>query len=288
MGGLEGRVAVITGGSSGIGEATVRHFAGLGARVVVADIQDERGQALAEDLGSTVLYHHTDVTREEDVRAAVSRALEKWGRLDCMFNNAGFAGVVGMVDEVDMAGYDATMAVLLRGVFVGMKHAAAVMKQQRGGSIISTASIAGLQAGYSGPVYAAAKAAVVQLTRTVAVELGEFGIRVNCICPGITITNIFTAPFGLQGAAADALLPKLDAAFASWAPLGRSATADDIARAAAWLAGDESSYVTGHALVVDGGLTAGRSPNELRERLATAFGISLETLGELRRNAGTG
>ena len=218
---LDGKVAVITGGASGIGEGTVRLFAEQGARVVIADIQDERGSQLAEDLGPSTLYLHTDVSDEEQVKAAVGRAVEKWGKLDVIFNNAGFGGVSGPVEETDMAGYDQTMAVLLRGVFLGIKHAAAVMKQQRSGSIISTASVAGMQAGFGPHVYSAAKAAVIHLTRSVSVELGEFGVRANAICPGVIGTNIFTTPFGSPGRRRSRWCEDPDA-FADWAPMKRS------------------------------------------------------------------
>ena len=278
MGRLDGKVAVVTGGASGIGEGTVRLFAQEGARVVIADIQDSRGEALAEELGPATAYLRTDVSIEDDVRSAVRHAVDKWGRLDCMFNNAGFGGVSGPIELTDMAGYDGTTAVLLRAVVCGMKHAAAVMKEQRSGSIISTASIAGIQAGYGPHVYSACKAAVIHLTRSVAVELGEFGVRVNAICPGIIATHIFTAPFGLGGDAAEAALPKIADAFADWPPLKRSGTPDDIARAAAWLASEESSYVTGQAIVVDGGITAGHTLVELGQRLGSAFGVDLAAL----------
>ncbi len=133
---LDGKVAVITGGASGIGEGTVRLFAEEGARVVIADIQEGRGQALAEELGATTAYLQTDVSQEAGIAAAVQYAVSKWGRLDCMFNNAGFGGVSGPIELTDMDGYDRTMAVLLRAVVAGMKHAAAVMKPQGSGSII--------------------------------------------------------------------------------------------------------------------------------------------------------
>ena len=270
---LDGKVAVITGGASGIGEGTVRLFAGEGARVVIADIQDERGSQLAEELGPSTTYQHTDVSQEDEVRAAIARAVEKWGRLDIIFNNAGFGGVSGPVELTDMDGYDQTMAVLLRGVFLGIKHAAAVMKQQRSGSIISTASVAGLQAGFGPHVYSAAKAAVIHLTRSVSMELGPFGVRANAICPGFIGTNIFTTPFGLTGAAADDAIAKLSGAFADFAPMKRTGVPEDIARAAAFLASDAASYVTGQYIVVDGGLTAGRELTELGTRIAEAFGF---------------
>ncbi|WP_322797227.1 glucose 1-dehydrogenase [Tepidiforma sp.] len=288
MGSLEGQVAVVTGGASGIGEQTVRTFVEAGARVVIADVQEERGHHLAEALGTQASFLRTDVAEEAQVAAAVDHAVSRWGRLDVMFNNAGFGGVSGPIDELDLAEYDRTMAVLLRGVFAGAKHAARVMKPARRGVILNTASVAGLQAGFGPAVYSAAKAAVAHLSRCLAVELAEFGIRVNAICPGVTVTHIFTAPMGLSGAAAEAVLPRIDAALASWAPLGRSGQPADIANAALWLASDAASYVTGQAIVVDGGLTAGRRLDEFGERLAAAMGITPEQWQALREAARRG
>ena len=277
MGRLENQVAIITGGASGIGEGTVRKYVAEGSRVVIADIQDERGGALAEELGPNTTYLHTNVSQEEDIARAVSGAVERWGRLDVIFNNAGFGGVSGPIEDLDMNAYDDTMGVLLKGVFMGAKHAARQMKAQGSGVIINTASVAGLQAGFGPVVYSAAKAAVAHASRCLAVELAPFGIRVNAICPGVIITNIFTSGFGVQGAAADMLLPKIDSALATWAPLGRSGIPEDIANTALWLASPEASYVTGQAITVDGGLTAGRQIGEFGERLANAFGIDPAT-----------
>ncbi|MGE0599219.1 MAG: SDR family NAD(P)-dependent oxidoreductase [Dehalococcoidia bacterium] len=278
MGRLENQVAVITGAASGIGEGTARKYIAEGARVVIADLQDERGGALAEELGPNSTYLHTDVSSEEDVAAAVNHAVERWGRLDVMFNNAGFGGVSGPIEDLDMSGYDNTMAVLLRGVFLGAKHATRQMKAQGGGVIINTASIAGLQAGFGPVVYSAAKAAVAHMSRCLAVELAPFNIRVNAICPGIVMTHIFTNSLGIPGQMQDAMIPRLDAALASWAPIGRSGVPEDIANTALWLASAEASYVTGQAITVDGGLTAGRQMAEFGERLAGAFGVDPATL----------
>ena len=268
---LDGRVAVITGGASGIGEGTVRLFVEEGARVVVADVLDDRGHALAEELGTTVNFVHADVSQEDDVRGAIGQAVSRFGHLDCMYNNAGFGGVAGPIDETPMDGYDATMAVLLRGVFAGIKHAAAVMKQQRSGSIISTASVAGLQAGFAGHVYSAAKAAIIGLTRTTAVELGEFGIRVNCICPGAIATPIFGKAVGLPPDVADQTVEPMSKVLATFQPIARSGTPADIAKAALWLASDDAAFVSGHALVVDGALTSGR-PMAATEVVVQALG----------------
>lgn len=264
MGNLDGKVAVITGGASGIGAGTVRLFVEHGARVVIADIQEERGQALAEELGATAAFALADVSDEAQVKAAIGMAVSRYGRLDCMFNNAGYAGVTGPIETTDMAAYDATMGVLLRSVVLGMKHAALILKPQGSGSILSTASIAGLQAGYGPNIYSAAKAAIIQLTRTVAMELGEHGVRVNCICPGAIATPLAGKSLGLSADAADASVATLAATYATMQPIRRAGVPADIARAALWLASDDAGFVTGQAIVVDGGLTGGRQPAEVR------------------------
>ena len=273
---LKGKVALITGAASGIGEATTRLFVEEGASVAVADIQDDRGQRLVKELGSRASYVHVDVAREADVQAALEGVVKQHGRLDCLFNNAGYGGVRGGIEEIPVAGFDETMAVLLRGVFLGMKHAAPVMKRQGGGSIISTASVAGLRAGW-GHVYSTAKAAVIHLTRSVAMELGESGVRVNCICPGGIATPIFGKALGLSPDEADATVPLMKGVLEASQPIKRAGLPEDIARAALWLASDESSFVNGHALVVDGGLTGGRPWSETqrsRARLRDALGLA--------------
>jgi len=273
---LEGKVAVITGAASGIGEATARLFVSEGARVVIADLQDERGRRIAEELGGHALFRRADVSREDDVRAAIAAAVERFGRLDCVFNNAGAPGVGGGIADIPAAGFDDTIAVLLRGVFLGMKHAAPVMTRQGAGSIISTASVAGLRAGFGPHVYSAAKAAVVHLTRSVAMELGESGVRVNCICPGGIATPIFGRALGLAPDAIEQSVNLMKGALGAFQPIRRSGLPDDIAQAALWLASDESTFVNGHALVVDGGLTGGRQWSEsqaMRAQLRLAFGL---------------
>jgi NAD(P)-dependent dehydrogenase (short-subunit alcohol dehydrogenase family) len=268
MGALEGKASVITGGASGIGEATARLFAEEGSRVLIADIQDDKGQRLSEELGKSAVYLNTDVRGEADVKLAVDRAVEEFGRLDCMFNNAGIAGAVGPIETVSVEGFDETIAVLLRGVFLGIKHAAPVMKGQGSGSIINTASVAGLRAGYGNHIYSAAKAAVIQLTRSVAMELGECGVRVNCICPGFIATPMIGRARGLSIEEADRAVEKITTMFADAQPMGRPGLPEDVARAALWLASDESSFVNGHALVVDGGVTGGRMWSNYQEAIS--------------------
>ena len=265
---LANKVALITGGASGIGEGTVRLFAREGASVVIADILDDNGARLAGELGARAAYVHTDVSREADVQGAVAETVRRFGRLDCIFNNAGFGGVGGRVEAIDIAGFDQTIGVLLRGVLLGMKHAAPVMKRQGGGSIISTASVAGLTAGFGPHVYSAAKAAVIQLTKTVAMELGEHNIRVNCICPGAIATPIFGKGLGMSAEQAEAIVPQMKGILENVQPIKRSGLPEDIAHAALWLASDDATFVNGHALVVDGGLTGGRSWSESQFRRA--------------------
>jgi NAD(P)-dependent dehydrogenase (short-subunit alcohol dehydrogenase family) len=259
MGALDGKVAVVTGGASGIGEATVRLFAEEGARVVIADMQEERGRSVALAIGKEVLFQPCEVSREDQVAAAVARAVDAFGRLDCMFNNAGFGGALGPIDETPVEEFDLTLAVLVRGVFLGMKHAAPVMKAQGSGSIINTGSVAGMSAGFGPHVYSAAKAAVIHLTRSVALELAEQSVRVNCICPGFIATPLSANAVGGPAEAVERIKPQM----AHAQPIPRSGEPEDIAQMALWLASDVSSFVTGQALVVDGGVASGRKWSDL-------------------------
>ena len=267
MGKLEGKGALITGGASGIGEATAKLFVEEGASVLVTDIQDERGQALADVLGSDAGYLHADVSLEDDVERAVRRATETFGRLDVMFNNAGIAGAVGSIEEVTVLAFDETIGVLLKGVFLGIKHAATVMKDRGGGSIINTASVAGIRTGYGNHIYSAAKAGVIQLTRSTAMELGESGVRVNCICPGFIATPMIGRARGLSVEEADEKLDIVKDAFEGAQPIRRTGLPEDIAKAALWLASDDSGFVNGHTLVVDGGVTGGRMWSDYQEAI---------------------
>jgi len=257
MGRLEGRRAVITGAASGIGEATARLFCAEGASVVIADVDDDRGKRIADDIGEQARFVHTDVSVERDVDAALAYAVDTFGGLDCLFNNAGNPGSVGGIEDTDMAVFDRTVAIHLRGVFLGIRGAARVMRPQGHGSIINTSSVAGLAANYAGHDYSACKAAIAHLTRTTANELGEHGIRVNAICPGGVATSIFARAAGLEGDAAQATVELMSTALGDMAPIRRSGQPLDIAEVALWLASDASSFVNGQAIAVDGGLTTG-------------------------------
>ena len=255
---LEGKVAVITGGASGMGAATVRRFVAEGAKVVIADLQGDKGAASAAELGAAATFIATDVGKEADVKAMIDLAMSRYGGLHCLFNNAGFGGVTGLIEETDMGEpYARTVAGMLTGPILGMKHAAPIMKAQGSGSIISTASIAGLRGGAGPHVYSAVKAGVIGLTRSVAIEMGPHRVRVNAICPGGIVTPIFLAGAepkpGANVSVEDALRP----AFAAMQPIPRAGEGADIAGTALYLASDDSAFVTGQALTVDGGMTCG-------------------------------
>ncbi|OLS22981.1 MAG: 2,5-dichloro-2,5-cyclohexadiene-1,4-diol dehydrogenase [Candidatus Thorarchaeota archaeon AB_25] len=258
MGKLDNRVAVITGGASGIGKAIAELFVKEGARVVVSDIQDELGETFAKSLGDKATYTHADVSLEDDVKSMIDHAVDTYGRLDCVVNNAGMGGVKGEIESIPVEGFDQSITILLRGVFLGMKHAAPVMKKQGGGNIINISSVAGLRGVSQNHPYSAAKAAVLQLTRTVAMELAYYKIRVNSICPGSIVTSIFGAAKGLSSAESAQAYEGLKRLFEKGQPIRRAGLPEDIANAALWLASDDSSFVTGHALVVDGGVSAGQ------------------------------
>jgi NAD(P)-dependent dehydrogenase (short-subunit alcohol dehydrogenase family) len=265
MGKLEGKVAFITGGASGIGEATARLFAKEGAKLLIADTLEQKGRRIAEELGPCTLFLNTDVSQETDVKSAIERVLDKFGRLDIMFNNAGIPGPYGPIEEIPVESFDEVMAVHVRGVFLGMRYAAPIMKRQGAGTIINTASVAGLITGAGGHPYSAAKAAIIHLTHAVAMELADNGIRVNCICPGAVATPIFGKAVGLSPEDADKTVDIINTALAPMQPLKRCGLPEDIAKAALWLASEDSSFVNGHALVVDAGMSLGaRWPESLQ------------------------
>lgn len=250
---LNDKVALITGAASGMGAATARMFAAEGARVLIADLQEDAGEALAQELGEAGIFTRCDVSVEADVANAVAGVADRWGRLDCIFNNAGFGGAIGPIDETSIEDFDITMDVLVKGVFFGMKHAAPIMKRQQGGSIISTASMAARTGGWSPHLYSAAKAAVIALTRSVALEMAEWNVRVNCISPGVIET-----PLAVGRGFTPEAIERFRGEMAGQQPLDRVGEPDDIAHCALWLASDESTFVSGQDLVVDGGFSAGR------------------------------
>jgi NAD(P)-dependent dehydrogenase (short-subunit alcohol dehydrogenase family) len=274
---LENQVAVVTGGARGIGAGIVRRFVEEGARVVFSDLLNEKGKPLEEELGKNAAFYPANAISPADTEALMNFAVERFGRLDCIVNNAGAGGEGGPIAETSVEGFDRSIALLLRGPFLGIKYG--VPRMQSGGSIINIASVAGLSGGYSPHAYSAAKFGVVGLTKSVALELAERGIRVNAICPGGIATAIFAPVAGEISAELIERTPDIvEPWLAEALPLGRSGFPADIANAALWLASSESSFVTGHALVVDGGLTSGvpwsralHRREQLRERFQSTM-----------------
>jgi NAD(P)-dependent dehydrogenase (short-subunit alcohol dehydrogenase family) len=250
---LEGKVAVITGAASGMGRTTAARFAGEGASVLIADLNGSGGESAVRECkenGGNAVFQLTDVTSEAAIEAAIARAVEEYGKLDIIFNNAGLIGAMGTVEEVSTENWDRTLAILLRSVFFGIKHSIPEMRKAGGGSIISTASVAGLRAG-AGPLpYSVAKAGVIHLTKCAAIELGAEHIRVNCICPGGINT-----PLVHKLIRGDEQVTRQ--VFDNIQPIPRAGSGEDIAGMALYLASDDSQWVTGTAMVVDGGLMAG-------------------------------
>lgn len=253
---LAGKVAVVTGAASGIGAGTAVRFVEEGACVVVADLQEDAGRAVAEALGEAARFARTDVTVEADVAAAVDLAVSAFGRLDCVFNNAGIVGAVGPIAETPADAWDRTVAVLLRSAFLGTKHAARVMVPQRSGCILNTASTAGFVGGLGPHAYTTCKHAVIGLTRSASSELAAHGIRVNAIAPGNTVTAMTAG--AITGNHED--LAKAQRAIERMSALGIAGEPSDIANAAVYLASDEARYVSGQVLLVDGGQLASAGP----------------------------
>lgn len=257
---LAGKVAVITGGASGLGEGLVRRFAAEGARVVFGDVDKARGKAVADELGSATLFLATDVTDMSQIAALVNTAVGEFGGLHVMVNNAGISGTMHrrFLDD-DLADFDAVMRINLRAVMAGTRDAARQMAENGGGSIINLTSIGGIQAGGGVQTYRASKAAVIQFTKSVAIELAHHEIRVNAIAPG----NIRTAIVRKSAAVEDRehleeFEAKIRAQMRNDRPLKREGTVDDVAEAALYFATDRSRYVTGTILPIDGGTVAGK------------------------------
>ena len=253
---LEGKVAVITGAASGIGAATAKTYVEQGARVVLGDIQDLPGEALAASLGGSAhaVFRHCNVTNEAEVEALVEAAVSEFGQIDVMFNCAGIVGAVGPMSTTPADEWKLTIDIMINGVFYGMKHASRHMKEAGSGSIISMSSTAGVMGGLGPHAYTAAKHAVVGMTKNLAAEVGGFGVRVNCIAPaGMATPMVAEVITGNHQNLEDTI-----AALAEGSPLkGRAGLAEDVANAALWLASDESGYTSGLTLTVDAGATTG-------------------------------
>jgi NAD(P)-dependent dehydrogenase (short-subunit alcohol dehydrogenase family) len=249
--GLAGKVVLITGGGSGIGRCTALTFARSGARVIIADISVVGGEetvALIQAVGGEAAFVPVDVTRSESVIAMVQASVERFGRIDCVFNNAGIEMESAPTADCDEAVFDRIMAVNVRGVFLVMKHVILQMLTQGGGTIVNTCSVAGLRSAAWMPAYAASKHAVAGLTKTAAVEYARKGIRINGVCPGVIRTPMYDAAIALN--------PKRAASTTAMHPIGRLGEAEEVAQAVVWLSSPASAFVVGALLQVDGGFVA--------------------------------
>jgi NAD(P)-dependent dehydrogenase (short-subunit alcohol dehydrogenase family) len=254
---FKNKVVLVTGAASGIGLGMVERFISEGAQVLAADIQDEKGLALETRYKGALAYRRCDVTRDAEIAAAIAAAVETFGGLDVVCNNAGAGGTMGQVAEMDLAAWRSTFDLLLTSVVAGVKYAIPAMEARGGGAIVNTSSITALQAGYGPIAYSTAKAAVLHFTRLAAAELSAKKIRINAICPGLIATSIFGAGLGMERPAADQLAALVAEKGGAMQPMGRSGAPADIAAAAAYLASEEAGFVTGAHLVVDGGITIG-------------------------------
>lgn len=280
---LEDRVVVVTGGTSGIGRAIAQQALREGAWVLNGSLDGSGGGGDFAASSDRAFFMQMDVTREDDIEALIDEALRRHGRVDVMINNAGSSGVAGSVTDIGLEGYQFTADTLLRSVFLGTKHAARPMRERGSGVIINMASIAGISTYINAShIYSATKAAVVQLTKTSALELGLSGVRVNCICPGYIATPIFGRAIGLPEEDLSGSVEVAREIFRDMQPLRRSGEVEDIAEAAVWLASDSASFVTGHALVVDGGASCGTGWDPAQNR----FGRLAEAIRKRRQTGG--
>lgn len=261
-----GKTAVITGAASGIGKAAVLKLASEGAHVFAADIDEAGGRALAEQSNGRIEFIRCDVTDPASIEALMNEAAARGGGIDIVFNNAAAGGDRAPIDEITPEGWDMSMNLILRSVAMGIRYASPHMKGRKGASIVNTASVAALGAGYSPTAYAVAKAGVLHLTKVAATDLAQYGIRVNAICPGFINTNIFTSSLEVPDAGKDAAKAIIADMSAHAQPVARGGQPEDIANAVAYLASEEASFMTGTHMLVDGGLTIGQrhawDPNE--------------------------
>jgi NAD(P)-dependent dehydrogenase (short-subunit alcohol dehydrogenase family) len=253
---LDGKVAVITGGAAGIGLATARLFLAEGAKVMIGDLQEGGAMDLVALNPGRCAWRRTDVLFEDDVAELIAEAESRFGGIDVLYNNAGYGGTIAAVDKLNLESVDRSIGVLLRGVICGYKHGAAAMKRRGGGSIISTASVAGIIGGGAPLIYSTCKAAVIHLARSAAVELARFNIRSNAICPGYIATQLLSRAYGVSKEEAEPFRAFLEHRAEAGQRIPLVGQPDDIARTALFLASDASAFISGQAIAVDGSFSA--------------------------------
>jgi NAD(P)-dependent dehydrogenase (short-subunit alcohol dehydrogenase family) len=258
MGRLDDKVALITGATSGIGLKTAELFVSEGASVVIAGRRKEEGEAIEKRLGPKAVFIKTDVLHEEEIVKLIENSVDRFGRIDALFCNAGSGGVLQKISEIDVSEFERSVNILLKNVFFCYKHATKQMRLNGGGSIVANASVAATLGGFSSHFYSALKAAVVSLSRSVAIEVAEDNIRVNTISPGGIATGIFGKSRGMTDLDADLVATRVEKVFTNRQPIPRAGKPEDIANAVLFLCSDEGSFITAQDLIVDGGATSGR------------------------------
>jgi NAD(P)-dependent dehydrogenase (short-subunit alcohol dehydrogenase family) len=283
---LDNKVAVITGACSGIGLATTELFLAQGAQVVAADVQDEVGQQLQQRYAGQLHFMHCDVTRLDELRAAIDSAAVHFGGLDILFSNAGRIGTMAGLQAFNPEDWDASQHLLLRSVAAGASYAVPHMVRRGGGAIVNTSSISALQTGYGPLAYSVAKAGVLHFTRVAAAELSALKIRINAVVPGFIATRIFGDMFGMDNDAAQELADRVSERSGAANPIGRSGQPQDIAEAVLYLASDAARFVTGTHITVDGGITMGPRhgwDTTAVSPMSQALGVAREQIEAMRK-----
>jgi NAD(P)-dependent dehydrogenase (short-subunit alcohol dehydrogenase family) len=287
---LDHKVAVITGACSGIGLATTELFLAEGAQVVAADVQDEVGQQLQKQYPGQLRFAHCDVTRLDELRAAIDSAATYFGGLDILFSNAGRIGTMAGVQAFNPEAWDDTHNLLLRSVAAGASYAVPHMVRRGAGAIVNTSSISALQAGYAPLAYSVAKAGVLHYTRVAAAELSALNIRINAVVPGFIATRIFGGLFGMDAQASQNLAERVRDHSSTANPIGRSGDPKDIAEAVLYLASDAARFVTGTHITVDGGITMGPRHSwdpHTTSPMSEALGVTREQIEAMRKSSPT-
>ncbi|MBT4042692.1 MAG: glucose 1-dehydrogenase [Rhodospirillaceae bacterium] len=283
MGRLLGKVALITGGTSGMGVVTAQRFADEGAQVVLTGRSKERGEAVAGEIGGNARFIAMDAGDEGQIKAAIDFAVATFGRLDCLFNNAGSIAHPARIEKITTEQFNAEMSTLVGGVLFAMKHAIPIMRQQGGGSIINNASTAGHRTGHGPVLYSIAKAAVLHLTRVVALQIADSTIRVNSISPACVATPMFSIGTDMTQEQSAASMPIIERELAKIVPLGRAGSSADVAATLVFLASDESAYITAQDIAVDGGLIAGYTQGEMIDKFGGMRQALLDELAEMTK-----